>query len=251
MICDDFEAGAELAGIEGNGRFRAQSSIALARPRRIRIAHDFANVFVEQQCLDGPKEWKDQVEAHSGNLTELEAQHSAGLPRVKSKRLCCRLLLGRSSVLLIFRAGLFGAVKLQDGSDPNFPDALLHVRLLAVVLPATQFAFHLNMCALGERLGELRELAEDDATVPFGVRDVLAILLVGRLGCQRKSGDAEVRAVGARFCVAAQEADEGYFVLVHDCLRLLNFPILIGAPKSEWAMLPSADALNLRRLRRN
>jgi hypothetical protein len=31
----------------------------------------------------------------------------------------------------------------------------------------------------------------------------------------------------------------------------LNFPILIGAPKSEWAMLPSAEALHLRRLRRN
>jgi hypothetical protein len=32
---------------------------------------------------------------------------------------------------------------------------------------------------------------------------------------------------------------------------LLNFPILIGAPLSEWAMLPSAEALHLRRLRRN
>src|SRR5713226_2982941 len=107
------------------------------------------------------------------------------------------------------------------------------------------------MCTLGERLGELRELAEDDATMPFGVRDVLAILLVGGLGCQRKRGDAEVRAVGAGVCVAAEEADEGYFVLVHDCLRLLNLPILVGAPLSEWAMLPSAEALHLRRLRRN
>src|SRR5271169_3677814 len=86
------------------------------------------------------------------------------------------------------------------------------------------------MCALGERLGELRELAEDDATMPFGVRDVLPILLVGGLGCQRKRGDAEVGAVGAGFCVAAEEADEGYFVLVHECLRLLNLPILVGAP---------------------
>jgi len=32
---------------------------------------------------------------------------------------------------------------------------------------------------------------------------------------------------------------------------LLNFPILIGALFSEWAMLPSAEALHLRRLRRN
>src|ERR1017187_3105960 len=95
MIGNDFEAGAKFAGVEGNARFLAQSSIALARPRRIRIAHDFANVFVEQQRLDGPKEWKDQFEAHSGNVTELEARHLAGLPRVKSKDLCGRFLLGR------------------------------------------------------------------------------------------------------------------------------------------------------------
>ena len=148
-------------------------------------------------------------------------------------------------------SAVFSAVQLQDRGDPNFPDAPLRVRLLAVVLAAAQFAFHLDMCTLGERFGELRELAEDDATVPFGVRDVLAILLVGGLGCQRKRGDAEIRAVGTRFWVAAEEADESYFVLIHDCLRLLNFPILIGAPLSEWAMLPSAEALHLRRLRRN
>src|ERR1700691_2915166 len=185
----------------------------------------------------------------------MEAQRSARLPRGKSKALCGRFLLGRILVLLIFllivRGGFLSAVKFQDRDDPNLPDAPLRVRFLAVVLPAAQFGFHLDMCGLGERLGELRELAEDDATVPFAVRDVLAILLVGRLGCQRKSGDAEVRAVGARFCVAAEEADEGYFVLVHDCLRLLNLPILAGAPLSEWAMLPSAEALHLRRLRRN
>ena len=122
----------------------------------------------------------------------MEAQRLAGLPRVKSKGLCSRFLLGRFIVILIFRGGLFGAVQLQDRSDPNFPDALLRVRLLALVLPAAQFAFHLDMCALGERLGELRELAEDDATVPFGVRDVLAVLLVGGLGCQRESRDAAV-----------------------------------------------------------
>ena len=123
----------------------------------------------------------------------MEAQRLAGLPRVKSKGLCSRFLLGHFIVILIFRGGLFGAVQLQDRSDPNFPDALLRVRLLALVLPAAQFAFHLDMCALGERLGELRELAEDYATVPFGVRDVLAVLLVGGLGCQRECRDAEVR----------------------------------------------------------
>src|ERR1700689_5646887 len=185
----------------------------------------------------------------------MEAQRLARLPRVKSKGLCSRLLLRHILVLGIFRlvvrGRLFSAIQLQDRGDPNLPDAPLRVRLLAVVLAAAQFAFDLDMCTLGERFGELRELAEDDATMPFGVRDVLAILLVGGLGCQRKSGDAEVRAVGASFCVAAEEADEGYFVLVHDCLRLLNFPILIGAPLSEWTMLPSAEALHLRRIRRN
>jgi hypothetical protein len=64
------------------------------------------------------------------------------------------------------------------------------------------------MCALGERLGELRELAEDDATVPFGVRDVLVVLLVGGLGCQREGGKAAVVG-GASFCIAAEKADEG------------------------------------------
>jgi hypothetical protein len=32
---------------------------------------------------------------------------------------------------------------------------------------------------------------------------------------------------------------------------LLNFPILIGVPLSVWAMLPTAEALHLRRLGRN
>src|SRR6202167_5554322 len=116
----------------------------------------------------------------------MEAQRLAGLPTMKSKGLCSRFLLRHFIVILIFRGGLFGAVQLQDRSDPNFPDALLRVRLLAVVLPAAYFTFHLNMCALGERLGEHGELAEDYATVPFGVRDVLPDLLVGGLGCQRK-----------------------------------------------------------------
>src|SRR6202167_4772400 len=159
----------------------------------------------------------------------MEAQRLAGLPTMKSKGLCSRFLLGHFIVILIFRGGLFGAVQLQDRSDPNFPDALLRGRLLALVLPAAQFAFHLDMCAFGERLGELRELAEDDATVPFGVRDVLVILLIGGLRCQRESAKAAI-VVGANYWVAAEESDEGYFVLVHDCLRLLNFPILIGAP---------------------
>ena len=122
-------------------------------------------------------------------------------------------------VILIFRGGIFGAVQFQDRSDPNFPDALLRVRLLALVLPAAQFAFHLYMCPLRERLGELRELAEDNATVPFGVRDVLVVLLVGGLGCQRECREAAVVG-GANFWVAAEKADEGYFVLVHESVSV-------------------------------
>ena len=149
----------------------------------------------------------------------MEAQRRAELPRVKSKGLCGRRLLGRFIVFLILRGRLFSAVQLQDRSDPNFPDALLRVRLLALVLPAAQFAFHLDMCALGERLGELRKLAEDYATVPFGVRDVLVVLLVGGLGCQRECREAAVVA-GANLWVAAEKADEGYFVLVYESVSV-------------------------------
>src|SRR5260370_28385259 len=39
-----------------------------------------------------------------------------------------------------------------------------------------------------------------------------------------------------------------WYMIVSVCL---NFPILIGAALSEWAMLPSAEALHLRRLQRN
>src|SRR6202140_1147921 len=117
LVGDDFEAGSELAGVEGNGWFLAQFSFAFARPRRIWIAHDLADVFVEQQRLDGPKEWKDQFETHGGNLTAMEAQRIAGLPRVKSKGLCSRFLLRHFIVILIFRGGLFGAVQFQDRSD--------------------------------------------------------------------------------------------------------------------------------------
>ena len=93
----------------------------------------------------------------------MEAQRLARLPRVKSKGLCGRFLLGRfiGSIFLILGGGFFSAVQLQDRGDPNLPDAPLRVRFLAVVLPAAQFAFHLDMCTLGERFGELRELAED------------------------------------------------------------------------------------------
>jgi hypothetical protein len=81
--------------------------------------------------------------------------------------------------------------------------------------------------------------------MPFSLRDVLAALLVliGGLGCQREGCEVAVVS-GANFCVAAEKADEVYFVLVHDVVSVsLNFPILLGshwAEPGEWAMLPSA-----------
>jgi hypothetical protein len=57
--------------------------MAFVKPRGIGIAHDLANAFVEQQGLDGPKEWQDQFETHCGNLKAREARQVAGLPRVK------------------------------------------------------------------------------------------------------------------------------------------------------------------------
>ena len=47
---------------------------------------------------------------------------------------------------------------------------------LLVVLAAAHLALDLDVRALLERGGELAELAEDDAAMPFGVLDVLAVL---------------------------------------------------------------------------
>src|ERR1700722_13983524 len=76
------------------------------------------------------------------------------------------------------------------------------------------------------------------------MRDILAIFLVGRLGCQRQSGDAAV-VVAANLSIVAEKADEVYFVLIHGDTPFLNFPILLGshrAEPSEWARLPSAKS---------
>jgi len=104
-----------------------------------------------------------------------------------------------------------------------FPDPVPRVRVLALVLPLEQFAFHLDMCALGERLRELRKLSEDHATVPFGVRDALVVLLVGGLGCQRECREAAI-AAGANFRVAAEEDDNGRALL----LSTAPFSLRIG-----------------------
>src|SRR5437879_5616804 len=84
LIGNHFESGAELAGVERNSSFPVHDPVTFGPPGCVRIAHDFADAFVQQQRLNRPKEWKDQLEAHSENLTAMEAQQSAGLPRVKS-----------------------------------------------------------------------------------------------------------------------------------------------------------------------
>ena len=100
------------------------------------------------------------------------------------------------------------------------------------------------MSALGERAGELPKPAEHNATMPLGVRDVLAALLVlvGGLGGDLEGREAAVVG-GVNFCVVAEEADEGYFVLIHDGVSVFEFPILLGshrAEPSERPQLPSA-----------
>ena len=71
------------------------------------------------------------------------------------------------------------------------------------------------MYALSERFGKLRELAEYNATVPFRVRGIPAVLFVGGLGRQRESCEA---AVIASLCVAAEKTDERYFVLTRESI---------------------------------
>src|SRR5271156_2754895 len=80
--------------------------------------------------------------------------------------------------------------------------------------------------------------------MPFGMRDVLAALLVfvrGLRGKREGRKAAIVRVVN--FCIIAEEADEVYFVQVHDGVSMFEFPILLGsrrAEPSERPRLPSA-----------
>jgi hypothetical protein len=82
----------------------------------------------------------------------------------------------------------------------------------------------LDVLALLERGRELAELAEDDAAMPFGMRDVLAGLfaLVGGLGGEGERSELLVILAGANFSVVADEAHEDCFVLVHDVSPFLN-----------------------------
>jgi hypothetical protein len=160
---------------------------------------------------------------------------------VQTACLGCSALLGL--IILIFWGGFFGAIQRADRGHSDFQDPLLEVHLLGGMLPAAKLAFHLNMRTFGERFGELRELAEHHATMPFRVGDILAVLLVGGLGCQRESCEA---AGVANFCVAAEKTDERYFVLIDESISVLNSPVVARVTVSEageWARLPSAEGL--------
>ena len=80
------------------------------------------------------------------------------------------------------------------------------LRLLGRVLGVANLALDLQVRALLERGRELAELAEDDAAMPFGVRDVLAglFVLVRGLGGDGEGGELLVVLAGTNFGVAAQ-----------------------------------------------
>src|SRR6266404_4060134 len=81
------------------------------------------------------------------------------------------------------------------------------------------------MRALLERAGKLAELSPHDDAVPFGVRDVLArlLVLVGTLGGERQDGVGRLVLGGSRFRVFAGKADERNSVLVHTIESSVSF----------------------------
>ena len=122
-------------------------------------------------------------------------------------------------------------VRIDEPAAPKIRERLAGVRAGDAPEDAMRAAAKLN-----------RMLAEDNAAVPFRVLDVLAIFLIGGLGCQRESGEAAV-VVGANFCVAAKESDEGDFVLVHGGdLRFVEFPVSCsGHPSRKRASGPCSQ----------
>jgi len=98
------------------------------------------------------------------------------------------------------------------------------------------------MCALGERLRELRKLPEGHAMVPFGVQDVLVVLVVAGLCRQRESREAGI-AAATNFRVAAGEDDNGWAFLLSTtpfsrCIEHLMslFTLAIGIRQSGVAL---------------
>jgi hypothetical protein len=92
---------------------------------------------------------------------------------------------------LLFGGCLFRTVELEDRVDANAVGAHRLLGLLGCVLGVANLALDLYVRALLERGCELAELAEDDAAMPFSVRDVFAglFVLVRGLGCEREGGE--------------------------------------------------------------
>src|SRR5208337_5370301 len=135
--------------------------------------------------------------------------------------------------------------ELEDGNNANAVGTHRLLGLLGRVLGVANLALNLHVRALLEGGRELSELAEDDAAMPFGLRDVLAglFILIGSLGGDRESGELLVVLAGANFGIVAEEAHEGRFVLVHDRVSVFEFPNCSGhtwAKPCKWARLPSA-----------
>ena len=106
-------------------------------------------------------------------LTEKEARR-IGLLSIKGEEGLFGLFLGRNLHRVFLCERLLRAVELQDGSNPDAVGAYLLLGLLGRVLGVADLALDLYVRALLERGCELAELAEDDAAMPFGMRDVLA-----------------------------------------------------------------------------
>jgi hypothetical protein len=164
----------------------------------------------------------------------------AGLLQVRKG--LCSLFLGGSLIEVILCGCLLCAVEFEDGVNPN------RSGLYALVFGVLKLALDLDMSALLELGGEVSQLPKDDKVMPLGTLNVLAGLFVlAGLRCGKAKGDELlVVFVGANDRIAAEEAHEFYFVLVHFVSPFLNFPILLGshrAKPSEWGRLPSAKRL--------
>ena len=114
--------------------------------------------------------------------------------------------------------------------------------LLAVVLPAADLAFDLDVGALLERGGKLAELAENDAAVPLGVRDVFAVLLVGGLGCEREGGELRLLLVrtSASLPRKPMRMTLFWYMVVFSVFEFPYLARVTPGEASEWARLPSA-----------
>src|SRR5580658_4248088 len=211
LIGNDFEAGAQPTGVEGDGRFAAEYPVAFVPPGGIGIAHDLADALVEQERLNGPEKRKDQLVTQSGNLTQWKPSFSRASATEKRTGLCSLVLRVKFIVCLLFRAGFLSAVKLQDGRGANFPNPVLHIPVLLVgKLAADQLAIHGQMRALLDLLSELDQLAPYNHAVPFGAVDIFAavLVLVRGLRCNRQHGVCLLVVGGAGFGILTCESDE-------------------------------------------